>query len=148
MSPAEIIGRDGECHEHRRRNDFWCEATCADRSLRTQRCADDNDRSHSDSTDPREEKSMSSKTKIAVIAVLLVASVAPVGAYAQSHDGAAVVPGNARHLKARVPANAQGSVAIPDASPAIRSGGRWLERDPDPRIRFEMNRDDRDRRAN
>ena len=91
---------------------------------------------------------MSSKTKIAVIAVLLVASVAPVGAYAQSHDGAALVPGHARHLKARVPANAQGSVAIPDASPAVRSGGRWLETDPDPRIRFEMNRDDRDRRAN
>jgi hypothetical protein len=32
-------------------------------------------------------------------------------------------------------------------TPAVNSGGRWLETDPDPRIRFEMNRDDRDRRS-
>jgi hypothetical protein len=89
---------------------------------------------------------MSSKVNIAAVAVLLVASVAPVGAYA--HDGATLMPGQSRHLKARVPANAQGSVAAPDAFPAVRSGGRGLETDPDPRIRFEMNRDDRDRRAN
>jgi len=92
---------------------------------------------------------MSSKVNIAAIAALVVVSVAPVGAYAQSHDGAALVPGQSRHLKARVPANAHGSAAASDAfpGPAVRSGGRWFETDPDPRIRFEMNRDDRDRRA-
>src|SRR5215831_11643105 len=94
--------------------DLRCEATCADRGLR-QQCAGDNDRSHSDSTDPREEKSMSSKVNIAAVAALLVASVAPVAAYAQSHDGATLMPGQSRHLKAQVPANAHGSVAAPDA---------------------------------
>jgi hypothetical protein len=89
---------------------------------------------------------MSSKVNIAAVAALLVASVAPVGAYAQSHDGATLT--QSRHLKARVPANAHGSVEAPGAFSAVRSGGRWLETDPDPRIRFEMNRDDRDRRAN
>jgi hypothetical protein len=89
---------------------------------------------------------MLSKVNIAAVAALLVASVAPFGAYAQKHDGATLA--QSRHLKARVPANAQGSVAAPDVFPAVRSGGgRWPETDPDPRIRFEMNRDDRDRRA-
>jgi len=32
-------------------------------------------------------------------------------------------------------------------TPAVNSGGRWFETDSDPRIRFEMNRDDRDRRS-
>ena len=93
---------------------------------------------------------MSSKANIAAIAVLLVACGAPVGAYAQSHDYATSMPGQSRHLKARVPANAHGSIAAPDffPAPAARSGGRWFETDPDPRVRFEMNRDDRDRRAN
>ena len=92
---------------------------------------------------------MSSKVNIAAVAALLVVSVAPVGAYAQSHRGA-LMPGQSRHLKATVPADARGSVAAPDAfsGPAVRSGGRWSETDPDPRIQFEMNRDDRDRRAN
>jgi hypothetical protein len=127
--------------------DVECEATCADRSLRTQQCADDRDRSHSDSTDPREEKSMLSTVNIAAIAALLVASAAPVGAHAQSHN---YMPGQSRHLKSRVPANALGSIAARDVfpGPAVRSRGRWFETDPDPRIRFEMNRDDRDRRAN
>jgi hypothetical protein len=93
---------------------------------------------------------MSSKVNIAAVAALLVASVAPVVADAQSHDGATPMPGQSRHMKARVPANAHGSVAAPDAfsGSAVRSSGRWFETDPDPRIRFEMNRDDRDRRAN
>jgi hypothetical protein len=89
---------------------------------------------------------MSSKVNIAAAAALLVASVAPVGAYAQSHDGATLT--QSRHLKARVPADARGSVAAPDAFHTLRSGDRWFETDPDQRIRFEMNRDDRDRRAN
>jgi hypothetical protein len=89
---------------------------------------------------------MLSKVNIAAVAALLVASVAPLGAYAQQHDGATLT--QSRHLKARVPANAHGSVAAPDVFPAARSGGRWPETDPDPHIRFEMNRDDRDRRAN
>jgi hypothetical protein len=91
---------------------------------------------------------MLSKVKIAAVAALLVASVAPIEADAQSHDGVTLMPGQSRHLKARVLANAHGSVAAPDAFPAVRPGGRWFETDPDPRIRFEMNRDDRDRRAN
>ena len=93
---------------------------------------------------------MLSKLNIAAVAALLVASVAPISAYAQSHDYGTSMPGQSRHLKARVPANARGSLAAPDVfpGPAVRSGGRWFETDPDPRIRFEMNRDDRDRRAN
>jgi hypothetical protein len=93
---------------------------------------------------------MSSKVNIAAVAALLVASVAPVGAYAQSHDGATLMVRQSRHLKANLPANAHGSVVAPDAlpGPAARSSGRWFETDPDPRIQFEMNRDDRDRRAN
>jgi hypothetical protein len=130
--------------------DVECEATCADRSLRTQQRADDDDRSRSGPTDFREEKSMLSKANIAAVAALLAAFVAPVGAYAQSHDHATSMPGQSRHLKARAPAYAHGSLAAPEAfpAPAVRSGGRWFETDPDPRIRFEMNRDDRDRRAN
>jgi hypothetical protein len=93
---------------------------------------------------------MLSKVNIVAVVALLVSSVGPSGAYAQSHDSATLMPGQLRHLKARVPANARGSVATPDAfaGPAVRSGGRWVETDPDPRIQFEMNRDDRDRRAN
>ncbi len=97
---------------------------------------------------------MLSKVNIAAVAALLVASVAPVGAYAQSYGGAYRTPERqlqtqSKHLKARVPSGARGSVADPDvfSGPAVRSGGRWLGTDPDPRIRFEMNRDDRDRRA-
>ncbi len=97
---------------------------------------------------------MSSKVNIAVVAALLVAFVTPVGAYAQNYGGASMTIGRqlhtqSKHLKARVPSNARGSVADPGvfSGPAVRSGGRWLESDPDPRIRFEMNRDDRDRRS-
>jgi hypothetical protein len=148
MAQAEIIGRDGECYGHRRRR-FLVRS-----GLRRSKFAD---RSNAPMatievtpTQPvhRKEKSMLSNVKIAAVAALLVASIAPIEAYAQSHDGAALMPGQSRHLKARVPANAHGSVAAPDAFPAVRSGGRWFETDPDPRIRFEMNRDDRDRRAN
>ena len=93
---------------------------------------------------------MSPKVNIAAVAALLVACVAPVGAYAQNHNSATSMTAQSRHLKARAPAYAHGSIAAPDAfaTPAVRSGGRWFETDPDPRIRFEMNRDDRDRRAN
>jgi hypothetical protein len=93
---------------------------------------------------------MLSKVNIAAIAALLVASVVPVGAYAQSHDYATSMHGQSRHLKTRALAKAQGSLVAPEVfpGPAVRSRGRWFETDPDPRIRFEMNRDDRDRRAN
>ncbi len=94
---------------------------------------------------------MSSKVNIATVAALLVASVAPV---AQSYGGSYLTPERqlytqSKHQKAKVPSNARGSVADPDvfSGPAVRSDGRWFETDPDPRIRFEMNRDDRDRRA-
>jgi hypothetical protein len=129
--------------------DCWCEAACADRSRRMPQCIDDNDRSHSDSTDPWQETSMLSKVNFAAVAVLLVASVAPTGAYPQSHDYGTSMPGQSTHREVRVPANARGSVVDSGVfpGPAVRSGGRWFETDPDPRIRFEMNRDDRDRRA-
>ena len=94
---------------------------------------------------------MSSKVNIAAVAALVVAYVAPA---AQSYAGAYLTPERqlhtqAKHQKAKVPSDARGSVADPDvfSVPAVRSNGRWLETDPDPRIRFEMNRDDRDRRA-
>ena len=96
---------------------------------------------------------MSSKTNVVAAAVLLVAS-APVGAFAQSYGSTNAMPGHqfhaqSKHLKTRVPSDARGSAAGSDVfpGPAVRSGGRWLETDPDPRIRFEMNRDDRDRRS-
>jgi hypothetical protein len=92
-----------------------------------------------------------SKVSIAAATALLIASMAPVGAHAQS--GGYLVPDRqlppqSKHPKARVPANARGSATESGgfATPAVNSGGRWLETDPDPRIRFEMNRDDRDRR--
>jgi hypothetical protein len=68
-----------------------------------------------------------SKVSIAAAAALVIASVAPIGAYAQSYGafaqgygGAYSMPENqsraqSKHLKARVPANARGS--------ATESGG-------------------------
>jgi hypothetical protein len=93
-----------------------------------------------------------SKVSIAAATALLIVSMAQVGAHAQS-GGYLVperqLPTQSKHLKARVPANARGSAMESGgfATPAVNSGGRWLETDPDPRIRFEMNRDDRDRRS-
>jgi hypothetical protein len=102
-----------------------------------------------------------SKVSIAAATALLIASIAPVGAHAQS--GLFLVPDRqlptqvpdrqlppqSKHPKARVPANARGSATESGGfpTPAVNSGGRRFETDPDPRIRFEMNRDDRDRRA-
>jgi len=88
------------------------------------------------------------KVNIAAAAALLVVSIAPVGTYAQSSGGPSLIPGHqlhtqSKHLKARVPSDAFGAVA----DPAARPGGRSFETDPDTHIRFEMNRDDRDRRA-
>lgn len=97
---------------------------------------------------------MLSKANIAAAAALLVASVAPVGAYAQSFGGAYSMPElqlymQSKHVKARVPSNAKASAEDFRGflAPDRNSRGRWFETDPDPRIRFEMNRDDRDRRA-
>jgi hypothetical protein len=102
-----------------------------------------------------------SKVSIAAAAALVIASVAPVGAYAQSYGAFAQGYGGAysmpehqsrtqsKHLKARVPSNARASATESGGfpTPAVNSGGRRFETDPDPRIRFEMNRDDRDRRS-
>ncbi len=86
-----------------------------------------------------------SKVSIAAAAALVIASVAPIGAHAQSYGAVAQGYGGA----SRVPANARGSATESGGfpTPAVNSGGRRFETDPDPRIRFEMNRDDRDRRA-
>jgi hypothetical protein len=106
------------------------------------------------------EKSMS-KVSIAAAAAFVIGCIAPIGAYAQSYGAFAQGYGGAysmpehqsrtqlKHLKARVPANARGSATESGGfpMPAVNSGGRRFETDPDPRIRFEMNRDDRDRRA-
>jgi len=102
-----------------------------------------------------------SKVSIAAAAALVIASVAPIGAHAQSYGAVAQGYGGAysmpehqsrtqlKHLKARVPANARGSATESGGfpTPAVNSGGRRFETDPDPHIRFEMNRDDRDRRS-
>jgi hypothetical protein len=93
-----------------------------------------------------------SKVSIAAATALLIGSMAPVWAHAQS-DGYLVpdrqLPTQPKHPKARVPVNARGSATEPGGipTPAVHPGGRWFETDPDPRIRFEMNRDDRDRRV-
>ena len=93
-----------------------------------------------------------SKMSIAAATALLIVSIAPVGAHAQS--GGYLVPERqppmqSKHLKARVPSNARASATESAGfpTPAVNSGGRWFETDPDPHIRFEMNRDDRDRRS-
>jgi hypothetical protein len=102
-----------------------------------------------------------SKVSIAAAAALVIGSIAPIEAYAQNYVVLAQAYGGAystpehqsraqsKHLKARVPANARGSATESGGfpTPAVNSGGRRFETDPDPRIRFEMNRDDRDRRA-
>jgi hypothetical protein len=105
------------------------------------------------------EKSMS-KVSIAAAAALVIGSIAPIAAYAQSYGAFAQGYGGAysmpehqsraqsKHLKARVPANARGSATESGGfpTPAANSGGRWFETDRTG-IRFEMNRDDRDRRS-
>ena len=102
-----------------------------------------------------------SKVSIAAAVALVTASVASGGAYAQSYGAVAQGYGGAypmpehqrytqsKHLKMRVPANARASATESGgfSTPAANSGGRWFETDPDPGIRFEMNRDDRDRRS-
>jgi hypothetical protein len=84
-----------------------------------------------------------SNLSIATAAALLIASIAPVEAYAQS--GGYLVPARPFHtqskrLKARVPTNVKGS-AIGSGSfptPALNYAAGWFETNPDPRIRFEM----------
>ena len=54
------------------------------------------------------------------------------------------------HRFADLLANSVSSTALESGgfpTPAVNSGGRWFETDPDPRIQFEMNRDDRDRHS-
>jgi hypothetical protein len=84
-----------------------------------------------------------SNLSIATAAALLIASIAPVEAYAQS--GGYLAPARPFHtqskrVKARVPANVKGLVigsgGLP--TPALNGAAGWFETDPDPRIRFEM----------
>ena len=102
-----------------------------------------------------------SKVSIAAAAALVIGSIAPIGAHAQNYGAFAQAYGGSysmpehqsraqsKHLKARVPSNARASATESAGfpTPAVNSGGRWFETDPDPHIRFEMNRDDRDRRS-
>jgi len=106
------------------------------------------------STDPRGEIPMPLKVNIVAAAVLLGAFATPVGVFAQNYGGTSSMLGHqfhaqSKHLKTRLPSDARGSAVDSDVFPvpAVRSGGHWFETDPDPRIRFEMNRDDRDRRS-
>jgi hypothetical protein len=92
------------------------------------------------------------KMSIAAATTVLIVSAAPLGAHAQS--GGYLAPERqlhtqSKHVKARVPSNARASAtgSVDFQEPAVNSGGRWFETDPDPGIRFEMNRDDRDRRS-
>jgi hypothetical protein len=93
-----------------------------------------------------------SKVSIAAATALLIVSIAPVGAHAQS-GGYLVperqLPTQSKYPRARVPSNARASATESGGfpTPAVNSGGRRFETDPDPHIRFEMNRDDRDRRS-
>jgi hypothetical protein len=48
-------------------------------------------------------------------------------------------------LKTRFRPGVYGLSAVPSVQ--ALPGGRWFETDPDPHVRFEMNRDDHDRRA-
>jgi hypothetical protein len=84
-----------------------------------------------------------SNLSIATAATLLIASIAPVEAYAQS--GGYLAPARPFHtqskrLKARVPANVKGSVIGSGGfpTPALNRAARWFATDPDLRIRFEM----------
>ena len=91
---------------------------------------------------------MFSKVNVVAAAAFLVAAAAPIHALAQNFAPPAH-HAQSKHLQARVPFDAKASAADSNVSSesAARSGGRWFETDPDPRIRFEMNRDDRDRRS-
>lgn len=91
---------------------------------------------------------MSSKVNIAAAVALLVATIAPVHSFAQNF-ASSQHHAQSKHLKVRVPFDAKASVTDSDIllGATLRSGGRWFETDPDPHVRFEMNRDDRDRRS-
>jgi hypothetical protein len=83
---------------------------------------------------------MSTKTN-ATLAAFLIALAIPGAAAAQSTGHAARSHKSIAIKRLAVPPQAFGSVAgIPG------SRGRYFETDPDPNVRFEMNRDDRDRR--
>jgi hypothetical protein len=92
---------------------------------------------------------MSKKINIPALAALLVVVVAAPGpVFAQNFR---VDPSQTQlqRLKRQLPSNAYGSVAGSAAVPRALGTprGRPFETDPDPNVRFEMNRDDRDRRA-
>jgi hypothetical protein len=76
---------------------------------------------------------MSSKKKIAAVAALLVAYVAPVAAYAQSQSSTLSMSVLSNHREATVPADARGSAEFPAAvgPKAVRSRGLGIEPDLD-----------------
>jgi hypothetical protein len=90
---------------------------------------------------------MSKKINMPALAALLVVVVAVPGpVFAQSfRDGASHT--QLQRFKRQVPSNAFGSVAGPAPHTVVSPRERRFETDPDPNVRFEMNRDDRDRRA-
>ena len=84
-----------------------------------------------------------STLSIATAAALLIASIVPVEAYAQSEGYQ--VPARPFHtqskrLKARAPTNVKGSAIGSGGfpTPGSNSAARWFDTDPDPRFRSEM----------
>ena len=111
----------------------------------------------------QEIMTMSTKINVPALAALFVVAVAIPGSASAQNPGSrvSICPtcadyGNdyaasgyqspqLQRLKRKLPSNAYGSVGgVPAAAAAPR--GRRFETDPDPNVRFEMNRDDFDRR--
>jgi hypothetical protein len=100
---------------------------------------------------------MSTKINVPVLAALLVIGVAVPGpASAQTFGNGwnrsgsrTQIQQQLQRLRKQLPSNAFGSAAGSAAVPhsLVSPRGRPFETDPDPNVRFEMNRDDRDRRA-
>ena len=98
---------------------------------------------------------MTTKINVPVLAALLVIGVAVPGPTSAQTFGNGWDTSGSRtqqqlqRLKKQLPSNAFGSAAGAAAVPhsLVSPRGRPFETDPDPNVRFEMNRDDRDRRA-
>jgi hypothetical protein len=108
---------------------------------------------------------MSTKINVPALAALFVVAVAVPGSAIAQNSGSRVFicptcadyssdygasgyqsQPQLQRLKRRLPSNAYGSVGVAPTTVVAPRGGRPFETDPDANIRFEMNRDDFDRR--
>ena len=156
MALLEIIRPEFECHGHHRHfspspshaiGPVLVEFAGAVNLGNIDRTTTETSRVNTDSE--KGELTMSAKMKLATLAALLSALSAHGPASAQNYfttfPSASEYQSNqaVKRLKAKIPTNAHGSVTGTTMSPRARP----FETDPDPNVRFEMNRDDRDRRA-